>query len=398
MRNKRYSKSMQKVFHILIIMTAFLFLCELVYAQDEEKIVIGKKVRMQSKILEKEIHLSIHVPNEYENSNVRYPVLYIFQAHFELIAGAIKSLYDYSLIPQIICVQIDNYEYSYLTPTKIENDPNSGQADKFLKFFREELFPFMDLNYRVHNYRIIFSNSWGAAFIVYSILTQPDLFQTGIASIPWVNYEDQNRFIIENTASILKRKIYHNNYLYVTMDNESILLPDLETFIGILKDNPKPGLEWEYHHWPEEDHTSTPYRSIYSGLRSLFGDWYQIPVEILNKGLEEIKEYELTLNNKFGYEIGVSTSALRQAGIKLKRENKYDEAIEIFKYEIEKNPNNAYAYVSLGRAYEENNQLNLAKETYEKGYKIAVSTSHPQVKWVKNFLDKINHKINHVKK
>ncbi len=392
------SKSKQKVFCIFIIMAAFLFLCELVYAQEEEKIVIGKKVRMQSYILEKEMHLSIHIPDDYQGSNVRYPVLYTFQTHFEQIAGVIKSLYDYSLIPKIIYVQIDNYEYSYLTPTKIESDPNSGQADKFLKFFREELFPFMDSNYRVHNYRIIFSNSWGAAFIVYAILTQPDLFQTGIASIPWVNYEDQNRFIIENAASILKRKIYHNNYLYMTMDNESILLPDLETFIGILKENPKQGLEWEYHHWPEEDHTSTPHRSIYSGLRSLFEDWYQIPDEIVDKGLEEIKRHERTLNNEFGYEIGVSTSALRRAGIKLRRENRYDEAIEIFKYEIEKNPNNAGSYIALGRAYEENNQLGLAKESFEKAYQIAISTSYPQIKWVKNFLDRINQKINDAKK
>lgn len=398
MKDRRYSVSKRKVFYILIIVTAFLFLYELVYSQDEEKIVIGKKVKMQSNILEKEMYLSIHLPDEYETLKMRCPVLYTFQTHFEQIAGAIKNLYDYSLTPQIICVQVDNYEFGYLTPTNIENDPNSGKADKFLKFFQEELFPFMDLNYRVQNYRIIFSNSWGAAFIVYAILTQPELFQTGIASIPWVNYEDQNRFIIDNAADILKRKNYQNNYLFMAMDNEEILLPDLETFIGILKDNPKPGLEWEYHHWPEEDHTSTPYRAIYSGLRALFRDWYQIPAEIANKGLEEIKDYELALNNKFGYEIGVSTSALRKAGITLKRENRYDEAIEILKYEIGRNPNNAFAYVALGRAYEENNQLNLAKDAYEKAYQIAVATSHPQVEWVKNFVDKIDQKINPAKK
>jgi predicted alpha/beta superfamily hydrolase len=378
-------------------MTAFLFLFKLVHAQDEEPVVIGEKVKMQSHILAKEMHLSIHIPDGYETSNAKYPVLYAFQTHFEQIAGAIKNLYDYRLTPQIICVQIDNYDFGYLTPTPIENRPNSGQADRFLKFFKEELFPFINLNYRVHNYRIIFSNSWGAAFIVYSMLTHPELFQTGIASIPWVNYEEQNRFIMDNAESILKKGNYHNNFLYMTMDNESILLPDLNTFIGILKNNPKPGLEWEYHHWPDEDHTSTPYRSIYSGLRAPFKDWYQTPDEVANKGLDEIKVYELTLNDKFGYEIGVSTSALRQAGSRLQRKNKYTEAIELFKYAIEKNPENAFGYVTLGRAYEENNQLILARESFEKGYQIAVSTSHPQVKWVKNFLDKINQKINHAK-
>lgn len=393
MMNRSSCEWRQKAFCSLMIITALLLLHEPVRAQDEEQIVIGRKVKIQSSILEKEMRLSIHIPHDYENSNERYPVLYVFQTHFELISGAVKCLYDYNLIPRIICVQIDNYEFAYLTPTRIERDPNSGRADAFLEFFRKELFPFMASHYRVRDYRIIFSNSWGAAFIVYSMLTQPDLFQTGIASIPWVNYEDQNRFIIENAADILKRTAYHNNYLYMTMDNETELLPDLETFIGILEANPKPGLEWEYHHWPEEDHTSTPYRSIYAGLCSLFMAWRQIPDDIAGKGLEGIKEYEITLKDKYGYEIGVSTFALRQAGVGLKNEKKYHEAIEIFKYEIEKNPHNPFAHVALGRAYEESNQLDSAKEAYEEAYRVAVATSHHQVEWVKGFLDNINQRL-----
>jgi Flp pilus assembly protein TadD len=68
------------------------------------------------------------------------------------------------------------------------------------------------------------------------------------------------------------------------------------------------------------------------------------------------------LNRKFGYGIGISPSALRMAGQEHKRNSNYDEAISIFRYAIEKHPNNAFAYVSLGQAYEENSQLELAKE------------------------------------
>ncbi|MFC1550198.1 alpha/beta hydrolase-fold protein [Candidatus Neomarinimicrobiota bacterium] len=377
---------------LVVILNSFCF------AQDKERIVIGEKVSIYSNVLEKEMRLSIHIPNDYKNTNISYPVLYTFQTHFEQVAGAIKNLYDYKLTPKIICVKLDDYKFGYLSPIEFENDPNSGQANKFLKFFNEELFPYMRSNYRVNDYRIIFSNSWGGAFIVYSILTHPKLFQSGIASIPWVNYGDRDRYIINNAARIINSTTYYNNYLYMTMDNESILLPDLEHFIDILNNNPKSGLAWEYHHWPEEDHTSTPYRSIYSGLRTLYGDWYQIPDDIANKGLKEIKRYELMLHKKFGYDIGVSAIALRQAGNKLKRENKYDEAFEIFNYEIQKNPNDAFAYVALGRAYEENNQLSFAKSAFEEAYQIAVSSSHPQVLWVKNFLDSITQKIDSTNK
>jgi tetratricopeptide (TPR) repeat protein len=179
---------------------------------------------------------------------------------------------------------------------------------------------------------------------------------------------------------------------------ESVILPDLDAFLNVFKKIPKQGLEWEYQYWPEEDHASTPYRSIYSGLRSLFAGWNHIPPDVAFKGLEDIKEYEESLNRKFGYGIGISPSALRMAGQEHKRNGNYDEAISIFKYAIKKHPDSAFVYVTLGQAYEENSQLELAKEAYEKGYQIALSTSHPQVKWVKNFLDRIIQKINSIKK
>jgi hypothetical protein len=47
----------------------------------------------------------------------------------------------------------------------------------------------------------------------------------------------------------------------------------------------------------------------------------------------------------------------------------------------------------LGRALEADNQLERARDAYEEAYRIAEETSHPQIKWVKNFLDKINEKI-----
>jgi len=381
-----------RVYYCIIIITLMVIFNKIISAQDPENIVIGKKLRMESNLLQKEIQLSIHVPDDSDNTDDRYAVLYTFQTHFEQVSGAVKNLYDYQLIPKIIVVRIDNYEFGYLTPTKVTDTPNSGQADLFLQFFKEELFPLIDSNYRTHSYRIIFSNSWGAMFAAYSILAQPHIFNAAIASIPWIMYDQENRYMINNTEKFLSANQYHN-FLYITMDNESSVLPDLETFLNILKKIPKPGLEWEYHYWPEEDHTSTPYRSLYSGLRSLFKEWNQIPPEIVFKGLNAIKKHELFLNQKFGYDIGLSTSAMRMAGQENQRNGKFGDAIAIYKYAIEKRRDDAFAYVTLGRAYEENNQLQLAQEAFQKAYDLALSKSHPQINWIKNFLDNITQKI-----
>ena len=131
MMYSKCSESSQRVRSILIIMTSFLFLYEWIYAQDEEAVVIGEKVRMQSHILEKEIQLSIHIPDGYESSNTKYPVLYSFQTHFEQIAGAVKDLYDYRLTPQMICVQIDNYTSAISRQLRLKTDQTRDRQIDF---------------------------------------------------------------------------------------------------------------------------------------------------------------------------------------------------------------------------------------------------------------------------
>ncbi len=395
--NESHIRTIRNGIYFFALIAIFFFLNTGIHAQDEESILIGHKTRMRSEILEKEIKLSVHVPANQDNPNERYPVLFTFQTHFEMVSGAVKNLYDNRSVPKMIVVSIDNYEFGYLTPTKVESDPNSGKADLFLRFFKEELFPFIDMRYPTHPYRIVFSNSWGAMFAAYAILAKPDVFHAAIASIPWIRFDGENRYMINHVEKFLNNGKY-NNIFYMSMDNESVILPDLEIFIGVLKKMPKKGLVWEFHYWPEEDHTSTPYRSIYSGLRSLFKGWNQIPPEIAFNGLQAIKEHEAALNQKFGYEIGISTTALRITAQDHLSNNNFDEAIAIYMYAIEKRPDDAFAYVSIGRAYEENNMFQQAKEAFQKAYDLAVSTSEAQVEWIKGFLERLEQKINEIKK
>ncbi|MFC2118953.1 alpha/beta hydrolase-fold protein [Bacteroidota bacterium] len=390
---------MRKVCFYLII-PLFLFLNKVGYTQDEDKIVIGNKVSMHSNIFDREIEFSIHVPENYDKSNKRYPVLYTCLTQFEMVSGIVKNLYELYLIPETIVINIDSYEYGYLTPTTVERNSNWGKADLFLQFFKDELFPIIDSTYRTHPYRIIFSGAIGGVFTIYSIIAEPDIFNAGIAPIPWIIYDRENKYLINNTESFLNKNEYHN-FLYIAMDNEFEVLQDLETFVNVLRKFPKQGLEWKYYFWPEEDHYSTGPRSIHSGLRSLFKDWNTIPVEIAHQGLDEIKKLEDTLNKKFGYDIGTSLNALWWAGQDHLKNNQFDKAIDIFKYRVEKQTDNALVYVDLGIAYERDNQLQLAKETYEKAYDIEESSPDPLVRHIeriKNFLDNINKKINETKK
>ncbi len=396
--NIRDFNTTSKVSYFLII-SIFLMLIGVGYTQNEDKIVIGNRITIHSDILNKEIELSVLVPEDHDKSNERYSVLYTFHSHFEMVCGIVKNLYDWNLSPEIIVVNVDSYEYGYLTPTSVEGISNWGEADRFLRFFKDELFPFIESKYRTYPYRIVYSGALGGVFTVYAILAKPDVFNAGIAPIPWIIYDDKNRYMINNAEKFLGKNEYHN-YLYMTMDDEFELLQDLETFVNVLRKFPQKGLEWEYHFWPEEDHYSTGPRSLHSGLRALFMGWNSIPVEIAHQGLEQIKRHEYFLNKKFGYDIGISLNGLLLAGQEHMKSHRYDKAIDIFKYRVEKQPYNAFLYIDLGVAYEKNNQLQLAKEAYEEAYKIEVSSSNPQmrrIKRIKNFLDNVSKKIKETK-
>lgn len=55
----------------------------------------------------------------------------------------------------------------------------------------------------------------------------------------------------------------------------------------------------------------------------------------MNQGLEAIKSYEATLSQNFGYQIGISISALRAAGREKQDSGDLDEAISIYRYIVD---------------------------------------------------------------
>ena len=392
--DQRNGKTADKVFSWSIILM-FLILNLPGYSQGRDDIVIGTRTTMHSKILNKEIDLSLHVPDSHDKANNRYPVLYTFHTHFEMVSGVVKNLYDWNLIPEIIVIGVDSYEYGYLTPTPVEKNPNWGEADRFLEFFENELFPFIDSTYRTHPYRMVYSGALGGVFTIYAVLARPDVFNAGLAPVPWIIYDNEKQYMIKHTESFLDKNDYQN-FLYITMDNEYELVQDLKTLVDVLDKFPEPGLEWEYHFWPEEDHYSSGPRALHSGLRSLFRGWNTIPVHIAHQGLAPIKRHEQSLKKKFGYDIGLSMNALWWAAQGHLKSKQYDEAIAIYQYRVEKRPDDSFARVDLGIAYERNDQLDLAKRSYQKAYDIENSSAKTQPRYLKrirNFLDNIDRKL-----
>ncbi len=143
------------------------------YCAQENKITIGERVRIHSKILNENRSILVYQPGEYlVKSYNRYPVLYLLDGtmQFNYAAAIVKYLSEMNRIPKMIVVGIENVDrtrdYTPYTKTVEEQEsyPTSGAADKFSLFIQKELVPFIDSLYRTQNYNILSGWSFGGLF------------------------------------------------------------------------------------------------------------------------------------------------------------------------------------------------------------------------------------------
>jgi predicted alpha/beta superfamily hydrolase len=270
-------------------MSGFLF------AQDTEKdITIGKDIWIKSEILNEKRQLFISLPNRYDQTNTRYPVLYLLDgaSHFLHATSATDFLARNGLMPQMIVVAIVNIDRTRdFTPTHIANRPTSGEAKKFLTFMHDELFPYIESKYRTQPYRILFGHSLGGMFGIYTLFTQPDLYNAVIAVSPFLMYDSQ--YVLHKTNEELKKPYNFKRFLYITLGNEPTYTATLEQFKQLLNDRKPGGLIWDYKDMQEDNHNSVPLKSLYSGLEKLYQGFY----DSLGEGYEANNQVELAKEN-----------------------------------------------------------------------------------------------------
>lgn len=378
----------------------------------EGEVVIGKSLSIRSNILDMSVDLKISLPEGYKESQAKYPVLYIFRDTFHTATGLIQVFLWSEAIPELVVVSFSNCRPDDFTPTKIKGRPNTGGADKLIKFMKDELIPFIDSHYRTQPYRIIYSGSWGGLFCTYALLTAPDVFNAAIAGGPWLIYDNldlitlknnkaflekgtyqDNFFMLKNTAAFLKNNKYQNNFLYFTGGAQPELIPSLEVFAQLLKDHAPQELEWVYEPMPEQDHYSLAPYTIYEGIKKLYAEWREVPENVIMGGKQELEKYMAKLSGKFKYNIGISNNSIRTLGWKYFQEKRFEKAIKIFTLYTEINPDSAHAYYSLARAYETVGQFNLAKNNYEIALKKAENSSPWMVNRCKENLENVSKKI-----
>lgn len=358
-------------------------------AQDGLEVIHGQDITIHSNFLNEDRTFTIYLPNSYDFSEHRYPVLYLLdgRTHFQHACGAVNYLSNMDIIPQTIVVAIHNVDRNRdFSPVHDDQLPTSGGAAKFLNFLSKELTPYVNNNFRTSDFSILMGHSFGGTFATYTLLEEPELFDAFIAPSPYLQFKDE--YLIKQAETKLQPSYKHEKYFYQTVGNEPNYFGPMNQLASLIKEKSSNAIHFESTTLMNENHATIPYPGIYYGLRFVFADW-ELSAELFSGGLKAVDEHYEKLKKKYGLDLGAPEQVINTLGYFYLQKENYDEAINIFKENVKRNPLAPNTYDSLGEAYEKNNQLELAKKNYQKAYDLGMEQKNGNTPIFKTNLERI---------
>jgi len=242
----------------------------------------GSEVRsLESSATGRSYDLYVRLPEEYEQKpGMKYPVLYVLdgQWDFKLLDSIYGGLYYDQFVPAMIIVGItysgEDPDYGALraldyTPVRDVFFPGSGEGGKFLAFFKEELIPFIESEYRADSsQRALMGSSFGGTFTLYALFAEPGLFRGYIAGSPIVTFGNRDVFKQEAAYAASHQDLPARLFLCVG-GLEEIAGP-VEEFMQVLRERDYIGLEMETRTIEGERHAGNKPEAYNRGLRFIF--------------------------------------------------------------------------------------------------------------------------------
>ncbi len=150
---------------------------------------------IKSAIVGQDYLIKVRLPHDYANTTKKYPVLYLLDGDhaFAMATDIVQYLLYGEHIPDLLIVSPAygskeslleggrNRRNRDLFPFLSEASDEQPGANRFLRFFEQELIPFIENNYRIDSReRTLFGYSAGGFFALYTLFTNPELFKNYI--------------------------------------------------------------------------------------------------------------------------------------------------------------------------------------------------------------------------
>jgi len=365
------------------ILALLLPLCT-VETRASEPVTVGQAQSIHSAVLNEDRQYQVYLPDSYGwAKDRRYPVLYVLdgKTHFVHTAASVGFLAAQGEIPEMIVIAITStVRVRDFTQTDWPSAwVGGGGANNFKRFLSAELMPRISGAYRTDGFGILSGHSAGGQFILYCLTSEPTLFNAYIALSPSLDWDD-------NLPQRSLQKSFESTpnlpaFLYVARSDDSgRALADYDNLVKTLKTTSPGGFRWHSQAFPNETHVSIPLLAQIDALRHVYGG-YRFQDDLLERGFSFAQRHFETVSKTVGWPLAIPEGVINRLGYAALSEDKTQDAIALFKRNVETNPNSANAYDSLADGYAKAGEWKDAAAASNRAAALATEFSNPNLSY-----------------
>lgn len=243
-------------------------------------IIIGTSYALPSATYGGTREINVWLPPGYEESEVRYPVLYLLDGgtvwqDFHHISGLAQLGTVNGTTRDVIVVGIASgdrrNELALPTgdPDLIARYPAQGQSGRFRGFIAEEIQPFIESRFRTNGETVLMGESLAGLFVVETFLKEPQMFDAFVAVSPSLWWDGGQ--LARQAGAHLRDHSNDPRTLILTLGEEGPEMQGpMDLLTANLRDHAMPGLNWSFTPRSTESHATIYHGAAMDAFRQLF--------------------------------------------------------------------------------------------------------------------------------
>jgi predicted alpha/beta superfamily hydrolase len=274
---------------LIIFITAAFIGCSNGFAQDvtdaagKDNLYNTQVKNFHSQIIDDDFYMYISLPDDYDKSDKKYPVLYLLDGDvtFGMAASIARYLQFGNTIPELIIVGIGygtmkksegNMKSRDYTISSKRGRSGTGGAPRFREVLKEELIPYIENTYRTNpDDRTINGYSLGGLFAIYTLFTEPDLFNRYIIGSPHLSWDEYRIFTVQEEAFEKMDDIKAKVFISVgSEEDEEKYFNPIDEMVTLIDEKGYENLKMETKVFDGGTHLICPPEALAYGLVSVF--------------------------------------------------------------------------------------------------------------------------------
>lgn len=293
----------------------------------------AEQYHIESKVLAATRAYYVHLPDDYQQSKRKYPVLYVLHGQWDTLPAVATLALLGDEIPGVILVGIES------------RGPELHIGDElqppFARFLNQELLPTIAANYRVAKLQILMGHSSAGRFVMNQWLQDEHSFAAYYAFSP--SMEDGE--LVNRLGKLSDAEIKTRAPLTLTLANEGEHMQQpFETIKARLEAIPEAG--FISTHFLHQSHSASRHDGLMFALRHTFALWQPDYQTKIGPFPALLKHYH-DIGARLGFDADISPQLLHRLSAYFAMENTpqgHQSLLQVVEYGLRQAQNNAAAF------------------------------------------------------